>query len=50
MTLKSDQNFEKTLIFYLKNYMRNLVNFNASNGKSENLDFDRLLLLNICNV
>ena len=50
MTLKSDQNFEKTLIFCLKNYMRILMNFNASNGKSENLHFDRLLLLNVCNV
>ena len=50
MTLKSDQNFEKTLIFCLKNYMGNLVNFNVSNEKSENLHFDRLLLLNVCNV
>ena len=30
--------------FYLKNDMRNLVKFNLSSGKSENLYFDGLLL------
>ena len=44
MTLKKDQNFEQKLAFYLKNDMRNLVNFNLSSGKSENLHFDGLLL------
>ena len=44
ITLKSDPNFEEKLIFCLKNNMRNLVNFNASCGKSENLHFDALLL------
>ena len=44
ITLKSDPNFEEKLIFCLKNNMRNLVNFNASCGKSENLHFDELLL------
>ena len=29
----------------IENNMRNLVNFNASNGKSENLHSDVLLLL-----
>ena len=43
-TLKSDPNFEETLNFCLKNNMRNLVNFSASSGKSENLHFDGLLL------
>ena len=44
MTLKKDQNFEQKLAFYLKNDMRNLVNFNLGNGKSENFYFDELLL------
>ena len=44
MTLKKDQNFEEKLTFCLKNGMRNLVNFNVSSGKSENLHFDGLLL------
>ena len=44
MTLKKDPNFEEKLTFYLKNDMRNLVNFNLSSGKSENLHFDGLLL------
>ena len=40
--------FEENLIFGCKNDMRNLVNFNASTGKSENLQFD-ILLLSIAN-
>ena len=40
MTLQSLKNFGK-------NYMKNLVNFNASSGKSENLLFDVLLLLRV---
>ena len=44
MTLRSDPNFEEELTFCLKNEMRNLVNFNASSGKSENLHFYGLLL------
>ena len=44
MTLKKDQNFEEKLTFCLKNGMRNLVNFNVSSGKSENLHCDGLLL------
>ena len=44
MTLKSDLNFGEKLTFCLKNNMRNLVNFNASSGKSENVNFDGLLL------
>ena len=50
MTLKSDLNFEEKLTFCLKNDMRNLVNFNASSGKSENLHFDEILLSKVCNV
>ena len=33
MTLKNDPNFKLKLTFYLKNDMRNLVNFNKSCGK-----------------
>ena len=44
MTLKSDVKFEEKLALGSKNDMRNLVNFNANSGKSENLHFDVLLL------
>ena len=44
MTLKRDPNFKEKLTFCLKNYMRNLVNFNPSSRKSKNLHFDGLLL------
>ena len=36
--------FEEKLTLGFKNDMRNLVNFNASSGKSGNLHFDVLLL------
>ena len=44
MTLKSDAKFKGKLTLGSKNDMRNLVNFNVSSGKSENLNFDVLLL------
>ena len=44
MTLKSDANFEEKQTFCLKNDMRNLMDFNESSEKSENLLFDGLLL------
>ena len=44
MKLKSDANFEEKLSLYSKNDMTNLVDFNASSDKSENLHFDVLLL------
>ena len=44
MAQKSYQNFEENLAFCLKNDVRNLANFNASSGKSENFHFDGLLL------
>ena len=50
ITLKKDRNFEEKLTFDLKNDMRNLVNFNLSIEKSENLHFDGLLLSKVCNV
>ena len=39
MTLKSDAKFKEKLTLDSKNDMRNLVNFNASSGKSENFHF-----------
>ena len=47
---KGDPNFEEKLTFCLKNYMRNLVNFNPRSRKSKNLHFDGLLLLKLCSV
>ena len=47
MTLKSDAKFEEKLTLGSKNDMKNLMNFNASSGKSENLHFDVLLLLKV---
>ena len=44
MTLKSDAKFEEKLTLGSKNDMTNLVNFNASSGKSGNLQSDVLLL------
>ena len=44
MTLKSDAEFQENLALSSKNDMRNLVNFNASSGKSGNLLFHVLLL------
>ena len=44
MTLKSDAKFQENLTLGSKNDMRNLVDFNVSRGKSENLHFDVLLL------
>ena len=44
MTLTSDAKFEENMTLVSKNDMRNLVNFNASSGKPENLHFDMLLL------
>ena len=43
MRLKSYGKFEEKLTLCSKNYMRNLMNLNASSGKSENLHFDALL-------
>ena len=43
MRVESDAKFEEKLALGFKNDMINLVNFNASSGKSENLHFDVLL-------
>ena len=45
MTLMSDAKFEEKLTLDSKNDMTNLVNFNMTIGKSENLYFNVLLLL-----
>ena len=44
MTLKSDAKFEEKLALGSKNDMTNLLNFNATSGKSENMNFDVLFL------
>ena len=44
MTVESDAKFEEKLALGFKNDMTNLINFNPSSGKSENLHFDVLLL------
>ena len=44
MTVKSDAKFEEKLTLGSKKDMKNLVSFNVSSGKSENLHFDVLLL------
>ena len=44
MTLMSDAKFEEKLAFGCKNDFTNLVNFNTSSGKSENLHFEVLFL------
>ena len=48
MTLESDAKFEEKLAHGFKNDMTNLVNFGS--GKSENLYFDGIFLLKVCNV
>ena len=45
MTLKNDAKFEEKLTLGSKYDMRNLVNFNASSGKPENLLFDVLQIV-----
>ena len=44
MALKSNAEFEEKLTLGSKNDMKNLVNFNESSGKSEDLHSDVLLL------
>ena len=44
MKLMGDAKFGEKLVLGCKNNMTNLVNFNTSNGKSQNLHFDMLLL------
>ena len=44
MALKSNAEFDEKLTLGSKNDMKNLVNFNESSGKPEDLHFDVLLL------
>ena len=50
MTLKCNAKFKVKLTCGLWNYIRNLVKFQASSRKSENLPFDVLLLLKVYNI
>ena len=50
MTLMSDAKFEEKLALGSKDDMTNLVNFNMSSDKSENLYFNVLLLLMVYKV
>ena len=50
MTLKGDAKFKGELICGLKKDIRNLVNFHASSRKSENLQFDWILLKHIKHI
>ena len=44
---RSDVELEEKLTLGSKNDMKNSVSYNASSGKSENLNFDVLLLLKV---
>ena len=48
--MKRDAEFKGKLTRGLKNDVKNLVNFHASSGKSENLHFDVLLLGKVYHV
>ena len=50
MTLESDAKFEENLTCGWKNDMRNLANFHQSTRKSQNWDFDGILLSKVENV
>ena len=50
MTLKCHAKFEEKLTCGLENDMRNLVNFHQSTQKSQNWDFDGILLSKVENV
>ena len=50
MTLESDAKFEGKLTCGSENNMRNLANFYQSTCKSQNGDFDRILLSKMENI
>ena len=50
MTLESDAKFEGKLTFAFKNDMRNLRNFHQSTWKSQNWDFDGIILSKVENA
>ena len=50
MTLESDAKFEQKLTFGLESNIKNLAHFNQSTYKSQNWDFDRILLSKVENI
>ena len=50
MKLKSDAKFEEKLTCGFENDMKNLTNFYQSTEKSQNWDFDAILLSKVENV
>ena len=50
MTLKIDAKFEGKIISASKNDIRNLANFHRNTGKSQNWNFDGILLSKVENV
>ena len=50
MTRESDAKFEEKLTCGLENNMNNLANFYQSTRKSQNWDFDGILLLKVENI
>ena len=50
MTLESDAKFQEKLSFGLGSDMRNLANFDQNTQKSQNWDFDGILLSKVENV
>ena len=50
MTLKSDAKFEEKTTCGLENDIRNMTNVHQSTGKSQNWDFDEILLSKVENV
>ena len=50
ITLESDAKFEEKLTCGLENNMRNLANFHQSTCKSQNGDFEGILLSKVENI
>ena len=50
MTLESDAKFEEKLTFGLENNIKNLTNFHQSTCKSQNWEFDGILLSKVENI
>ena len=50
MTQESDAKFEEKLTFCLENNMKNLANFHQSTCKSQNWEFDGVLLSKVENI
>ena len=50
MTPESDAKFEQKLTFGLESNIKNLAHLNQSTCKSQNGDFDRILLFKVENI